>query len=515
MGMAMDMARARVSRLAAERSSMVHSFPQTRFASALAGFALLGMLFLGLSPAQGAEWQVSKSVSLTETYSDNIDLDDSNKKSAFITSVTPSISLQGKGGRARVNLSGSLGFNTRSSGGSSISPNIRGDANAELVRQKLFVDADASISRVFLDPYGPIGVSTGPIGVPSGPIGVSSGPIGVFSDPIGVDTLNSTRNTTTFMQFSVSPYYRDRLKDVGDFEARYRYSSTLFSGNGDNSGDHSLSLSLNSGKNFSRLIWGIGADYRRTSYDGERSSRSETSTDGTLGYRFNRKLSVDGSVGREWNDIPSTRSKTGGFRWSLNSTWTPNPRTSVRIGYGHRFFGSTPTLDVSYRRRRSTLTASYSKVLTDANTELRTLAIDPVTGQIFPVALLNRDIFVDERFTGSYSISGKRTTVTLSGTRSRQVYQISPDRSELTKLGLSVSRALSGRVSTNASVNWYQQDQSAANNAETWQGILGMSVKVGEKTRLAIKYSYNKRIDDQPGDSYEENRISASLSMSL
>lgn len=487
MGMAMDMARARVSRLAAEHSSMVHSFPQARFASALAGFALLGMLFLGVSPARGAEWQVSKSVSLTETYSDNIDLDDSNKKSAFITSITPSLTLQGKGGRVNVNLAGSLGMNIRSEGGGSISPNIRGDANAELVRHKVFVEGDVSISKAFIDPFG----------------------------AIGVDDLNETGNTTTATQFSISPYYKDRIKDVGDFEARYRYSTTLFSGDGEDSGDHTLSVALDSGSTLTRFNWGVKATYRQTAYDSEGSSRSEASTDATLGYRFNRKWSVDGSLGREWNDIPSTRSDTGGVRWSLNTSWTPNPRTSVRIGYGDRYFGSTPTLDLTYRRRKSTLTASYSKVLTDANTQLRALALDPVTGRVFPVAVLNKDVFVDERFTGTYSLSGKRTTLTLSGTHSRQVYENSPDRSELTKLGVSVSRTLSGRVSTNAGLDWYQQDKSASPSAQTWQAKVGMSVKVGDKTSLNLNYSYNKRDDDNPGDSYTENRVSASVSMTL
>ncbi|RMG37335.1 MAG: hypothetical protein D6720_03380, partial [Gammaproteobacteria bacterium] len=234
-----------------------------------------------------------------------------------------------------------------------------------------------------------------------------------------------------------------------------------------------------------------------------------------LGYRFNRQWSVDGSVGREWNDVPSTRNDSGGFRWSLNTTWTPNPRTSVRIGYGDRYFGSTPTLDVSYRRRKATLTASYSKVLTDANSQLQALAIDPVTGTVFPVAILNKDVFIDERFTGTLSLKGKRTTVNFSATHSRQNYENKPDRSELTKLGVSASRSLSGRVSANASLNWYQQDQSATQSAQTWQGRVGMSVKTGPKSSLSVNYSYNQRDDDTPGESYEENRVSATFSLSL
>ena len=49
----------------------------------------------------------------------------------------------------------------------------------------------------------------------------------------------------------------------------------------------------------------------------------------------------------------------------------------------------------------------------------------------------------------------------------------------------------------------------------TWQGNLGLSIKLGRKTPMNLGYSYNKRDDDQPADSYEENRATLGMSFTL
>ena len=436
---------------------------------------------------RAAEWDVQKSASLNEVYTDNVRLANSGKESAFITQVTPSISIDGKGARARVKLTGSLRYDTGGRSSGSITPRLNGKANAEVLRNTLFLDANASITQNAIDPYG----------------------------DIGVDNVNKTGNVTTTYQYSVSPYYRNRIRDVGNLDVRYKYTNTSHSeGTASGSGSHSVHAALNSGPEFSRLNWGVSTDYRTNSNSGS-SGSDFISTDALFGYRFDREWKVDGTVGREWNSYASTRSSLGGARWTVNTTWTPNPRASLRIGYGGRYFGSTPTLDFSYKSRRSTIKAGYSRIVTDANSQLEALAIDPVTGQIYPVAVLTNDVYVDERFTGSYSLAGRRTTLTVSATQSRQIYQNSPQTSELSKLGVSLKRSLSGRVSANANLNWYQQDKAASAGAQTWRGTLGLTVKLGRKTSMNVGYTYSKRADDVPANSYVENRANIGLSMQL
>lgn len=47
-----------------------------------------------------AEWTVNKRVSVSEIFTDNIDLEHSNPQSEWITTLTPHLSLSGKGAGA-------------------------------------------------------------------------------------------------------------------------------------------------------------------------------------------------------------------------------------------------------------------------------------------------------------------------------------------------------------------------------------------------------------------------------
>ena len=434
-----------------------------------------------------AEWSILKSLSLNEVYTDNVRLANSGKESAFITQVVPNLSVRGKGARANIDLSGSVRYNQGGPNSGSLTPRLSGKANTELVQDTLFLDADASITQNAIDPYG----------------------------DIGVQGINQTSNVTTTYRYSLSPHYKNRIRGVGNIDLRYRYTDTSHSvGTASNSGSQYIVASLKSGPEFSRLNWGVTTDYRSSSSSGG-SGSDLISTDVLFGYRFDRKWQVNGTVGREWNSYASTKSSTGGARWTLNTTWTPNPRTSLRIGYGNRYFGSTPTLDLTYKSRHSRIKAGYSRVVTDAKTQLEQLATDPVTGDVYPVAVLTNDIYVDQRFTGSYTLEGRRTTFTLSATHSTQVYQNSPQSSELAKLGMILTRSLSGRVRASAIVNWYQQDKAASSSAQTWQGALKLSVRLGRKTSMNVGYTYNQREDDVPANSYVENRANIGLSIDL
>lgn len=453
-------------------------------------FFLFFVLVCFWVPAHAAEWDVNESlgVSVQQIYSDNIDRTPEGGDSSLSTRVTvrPAVVLMAQGARASVDLTGSLGYQI---GGTdrSFDPRLDGRANVELLRDHLFLDATAAITENVVDPFG----------------------------DITLDNINDTGNTTISYRFSFSPYYKTRFSDVADLTARYKISTTLHSEDGAaESGDQNFSVSLNSGEKFSALSWGLKTDYRLNSYADE-SDREFVSTDASVGYRFNRKWLVSGTLGREWNDYESDESTIGGFRWTVNTNWTPNPRASLRIGYGGRYFGSTPSLDFSYNHRRSVATLSYSRIVTDSNEQLATLQTDPVTGAIFPVATLTNTVFVDERITGTYTLNGKRSSLSFSATNSRQNYQDGSRDSELSKLGVSLSRSFTHRVRGSASLNWFQQDRAANDSANTLQATLGLSMSVGQRTSLSANYFYSNRDADQSSESYEENRISLGLHYTL
>ena len=76
-------------------------------------FLPVGVLLLALaSSVESAEWTTAARIRPELVYTDNVCLESDNKQDEWIGVVTPSVSLQGDGARADVNISGSLKFNT-------------------------------------------------------------------------------------------------------------------------------------------------------------------------------------------------------------------------------------------------------------------------------------------------------------------------------------------------------------------------------------------------------------------
>ena len=73
--------------------------------------ALIGSAFW-VSSAFAVDWETRASVSPSVTYTDNVCLDNDNKKDDFIGSLTPSGSLHGESPRSSLTLNGSVSLNT-------------------------------------------------------------------------------------------------------------------------------------------------------------------------------------------------------------------------------------------------------------------------------------------------------------------------------------------------------------------------------------------------------------------
>ncbi|WP_372739346.1 TIGR03016 family PEP-CTERM system-associated outer membrane protein [Neptunomonas sp.] len=456
-----------------------------------------------------ADWQVTKSLTVSEVYTDNVDLTHDNKKSEFITTVTPGISVQGSGARANVSLNGSIEANSLDGEGDAINPRLGADADAELLEDFLYIDASINIIQNSVDAF----------------------------RPSGINTLSNTGNTTNTYNYQISPYITQRYKGIAEVVGRYTYNNQLNSNNNaSDSNSQNFELNVNSGDDFQRLTWGASVNYKDSGSDNTNSEL--LSTDVSLGYRFNRTWSVNSSVGIESNDFESTRSENDGSQWSLSTIWTPNNRTSLNIGYGDRFFGSVPTLDFSHRSRRSLLTAGYSRELTDSATLLSQQSafqttdafgnpIDPITGD--PLSLANSTIniteglFINEVFELSYTLTGRRSSVTIGGSHSVQIYEDGRADETLEEYNISVDRRLSSRLTLDAGYTYSQQERSGVADAfrpsqaliEAHQYNLGLTRKIGVDSNLKFTYYFTDSESDDLANDYQENRLQLSVTTKL
>lgn len=457
---------------------------------------LLSLSWMVSTSVYAADWTQTLGITSSVVYTDNAKLSETQEDDELSFLMTPNITIKGNGARVDVDVAGSLQLDTRGEGSESTNPRLRANANAEIAENLFFVDLESTITQDAVDPY----------------------------SPVGGDSLNDTDNVTTTYSYGISPYLIGRLKSYANFEARYSFDDVSYSKNSlDSSTRHAVNLRLSSGPRFDRFSWGVSANHNETEYDNNTSTEFR-STDIDVGYQVNRAWKVTASVGREWNEYTSIQTDTEGDRWDLGFVWTPSPRTSLDFKVGNRFFGDTSALELSHRSKRSVLNATFSQELTDRRslrdddifrtTDDFGYEIDPITGDILPVgtlAAINDSTFVDKRFDASYTLQGRRSSLTISADHSQQTYQDSTNDVEQSSIGVSATRSLSGKLSANAQITLRTQSQNSGSDADIVSVGLGFDHKLGQNSSFGVKYGFRDRDSDQAGSSYTENRLTASL----
>lgn len=287
-------------------------------------------------PALAVDWLVQPSLRLRETYSDNaLRAPGGQAQSDFITEIAPAIALVGNGPRLRVHLDYSWHKFLYARRADTDQHQLNASADSELVKDWLFVDATASVSRNSISPFG----------------------------PQVIDDLPGTANESTVRTISISPYLRHRFRGLATAELRYT-RSTVASGGLLSTHSDEANLLLSGEPRGNGWSWNASHDARRTRDSKLAPQRMERSSVG-LRYPLNSKWAATASAGteKEGYDSLSGKAPQGRF-WSLGGVWTPSPRTSVAFSTGKRFFGHTYSLDAHFLQRQTNWQLSYGEDIT-------------------------------------------------------------------------------------------------------------------------------------------------------
>jgi hypothetical protein len=458
--------------------------------------------FLASSPVSAADWStIRRGLSVGGTFTDNANLDEDDKESEFIISMTPFVSLSGKGARLNLDFAYALNLNygTSSNDDNGVNQRLQTTANAELARNWLFLDARAFATQTVIDSF----AST------------------------GGDTINDTGNLQNTYGVELAPYMRHHFGRYSDLDVRLSYNRQWNSESANSSGN-SVSARLDSGHYFGKTFWSLEYSGRSSIFSDDSETNSTQRATGTLGYVLNRKWRVNGSVGYEWGNYRSTRSDTGGGAWSIGGVWTPNVRTSLGASVGDSFYGPIPNLDFSYRHRRIRWTASYNSSLSDLNvirTQQEVFGPGGPEGADLPVSDTEPEttssVFVNNAFRTSFTLEGRRSTLGIDASYNRYEYQDSSQDQKVYAVGASFSRKLSGVTSFNTFLRWGRnQDKDNPNEQisdreeNTWTAQMGLSRTLTPHATARFDYRYRTRDSNQPDDNYTENRITASISAS-
>ncbi|WP_164847089.1 TIGR03016 family PEP-CTERM system-associated outer membrane protein [Neptunomonas marina] len=443
-----------------------------------------------VTQAQARDWKTEAGFSVSSIYSDNGSSDDESGSSEFVTKVSPNLLIKRDGGRARFSFIGSAELTAGGEDVDRFSPRISSSFDTELIENFAYLDTNLQVSQRSIDALGPTN---------------------------GDDPLNRNSNRTETYTYRIEPYLQKTYQNGNRFKL-----ATFFQGQ--ESSDDSVSGADTSGAEFevarelagSKATVSLSADYRDT--DTDNSASSFSTIQAGLGYQFTEHFALTGTIGRENNDFETVRDTNDGRIWKVGAVWTPSSRTRLNVGYVDRFFGSTPTLELSHKLKRSVLTLSYSRDLSDSNSLIegqstfsdRDAAGDPVDPftqlvQQLSANSVTEGAFINEKLKLGWSVSGRRSKFGLDISYSNLDYEDGRDDEEVSELGLSFSRQIS-RVSTLNVGLIGTRSSRGTEEADEYELRLGWDRRLDDDTSVGFLYQFIDR-DANVGDSYQENRI--------
>ena len=254
--------------------------------------------------ANAANWRLEPSIAVTETYTDNVDLDSNVSQSDFVTQITPQIAIIGRGGR--MNMSFVYAPNYFFYPGDDedkhdLRHSLDASLNSELVRDTFFIDMKANISQRFLDRRAAI---------------------------TSVEA-SRTDNRRTVQTYQFSPYLVHTFGSWATAQLRYDMAyireaedaeqttlNTFFG----NSLSHEGSFTLSNGRRFSKINWTLVANYRD---EGRESSTNYKTTTmrADLSYQLTNIFALLGSVGYQKRDTLGSFANFSGFIWDAGFDW--------------------------------------------------------------------------------------------------------------------------------------------------------------------------------------------------
>ncbi len=411
---------------------------------------IAAMMSFFLAPnVHAGRWNVGANVSLYEQYSSNVRGAVGNEpaQDAWITGVTPSLTVDRRGSRLSLQLNSQLqyrryvGVNNQET----LYPGLAASSRFDLLKNRVFVTAGARYGQQINNPSG----------------------------ALLLDNSILNNNRVNYQNYSAGITWQQKYGRFASSIATYTVSQTrtqsvLYS----DSQAQNLSLAVNNGSSFRNIIWGMQYSQARSRYQGNLGPVYERLS-ANLGYRFSRKFSLIYTVGRENNRIvqqglAADRDYT---YWYITANYSPTVRTQFSARYGRRFFGETYTLSLTHRARRGNWNLAYTEdVSTRARVEAEERAflvvdgsgqplLDPVTGlpivlvDLFPV--LVDDSFISRNLTLTNSMRSRRTTITTGLTYTRRGY-LGTDQQDDVRYSaqVSVNVNLNTRASANTTASW-------------------------------------------------------------
>ena len=450
-------------------------------------------------PAHATEWDLTPSVALAETYTNNVFLAPSGGQGDWVTSVNPGLRLTGQGRRISADLDYLMQnlFYARFSDENQTYNQFRGNLNAELLKDSVFLDARGNASQQVVNPDGRVSSSNIPIS-------------------------NNLTNTTSWV---VSPYWQPHFGESIEGELRYTAGWLNYSGNDlPDSEQQSVSAKLGSKRGAGGAGWEVRyrndrVDYEDTSpIDNESPIRFESVN--LLGYYsvggYTDLVVLGGYENNDYQVLPGEDDPEGPI-WAVGiRSERARSHEFVVLG-GERYFGPTYLLRWRQIGRRGDFTVSHTDDLrtsTQVVLDLET-AIDPA-GNLPQLGLISSQpaAFRERLSTVSLTWNSPKTATIGSLFYADREYVTAVADQELSGANLTWRWAF--RPRTNLTVIGQWQDNRYKQNGTLSEYTLlfariGMDRRLSEQWQAGLFASYSEQDSRDETLSYREGEMSVSL----
>lgn len=461
------------------------------------------------------EWRIQPRLGLSETYTDNALLvnDDQNPSSDWVTTLSPGLSLSGRGRRVTMatEYTAQKQVYLNNSDQSQLTHLLQTNTRAEVVRDQVFVAAFASMYPTIRNNLGQI------------------------SNRNRNARLSSNREDV--ISYGFAPELRHKFGNWANATGTLRWSdvSTGEQGGSGIGGGQMIDgqFGVESGRRFQRFQW--GSNFNRRENDGGDTGRRSLFQrwNNTLNYRLNRFVRLNSSLGYEFNDFSTdSGGLRSGLNWQLGATLTPTPRTSITGGYGERAFGSTKNFSFSHRWRRFIVTGAYSEDLRTTAEVLRdqqvftTLdpfgnpVIDPL-GNADPSLPLNQlgltdDVFISRNFSANLGFNMRRDSFSVRVNRNAQESTRDEGSDSLLGFGGNWNHRFSRRLAAGLTADWQTRESDNALQTSDFVAVSPyVSYTVGPHVSSRLSYQYMDSVSGDASDDFTENAVTGSLSVAF
>lgn len=451
----------------------------------LAAVSAIGLAILSHGPmVYAGHWELTSSVTATGTYTDNINLEpDTDKESELVGQFLPGFSLTREASQLRTEFSylGQAALYAKESKSSDILHQFAGDATAEIVRERFFLDANTTFGQQVIDPAGKISEST----------------------------INVTDNRTDVFTTRVNPSWRQNLSTFARASVDYTFGMVRFLDDGatndiEDSVEHSAEVTIRNPARARRFGWVLAYEWDRVEFEDDKADIFQRGN-AELTYQVSRSVTLIGLAGYEDNDLDAIGDADGEV-WEVGIGWQPTPSDKLEARYGRRFFGSTKSFQWIHAGQRITTEVSFSEDFTTSNQALLDIEIVPGQGVLTDVPSRRDEVLVERRLDGRVNINLQKALLSMDVFEARRDFQHSGAEERLRGVHTTFEWRYSPRTRVTLD-GLYQQGTFEGPDNEFIRISLAVERELGPRTTAFASAAHRRQEADIAENEYRENVV--------